>query len=156
DELADLLGRFQDLYNDGTIPQSTESLARIFDAIKASPDAQTALAKFDSRQGYRPIQVTLGAARPIVAYPGLRDVVNTVVAQLSSDSQPYAFKDGKHVIIPGPSYPQFQKLIDVAHHEMAYAAPDPVLPDMAITVDNSVANRQVLSRPRTDLEVLKE
>lgn len=156
DELSDLLGRFQDLYNDGTIPQSTESLARVFDAIKASPDAQSALAQFSSRQGYRPLGVTLGAARPIVAYPGLRDLVNTVVAQLSSDSQPYLFKDGKHQIVPGPSYPQFQKMIDVAHHEMFYAKADPTpAPLKTLAVDNSVGNRLVLNRARTDLEVLQ-
>ena len=55
DELTNLLARFQALYNDGTIPQSTESLARVIDAFKASTDAQTAWAHFDARAGYRPI-----------------------------------------------------------------------------------------------------
>ena len=49
--LSDLLGRFQDLYNDGTIPQSTESMARVVNAFKAATDAQTAWGRFDARAG---------------------------------------------------------------------------------------------------------
>ena len=158
DELADLLGRFQDLYNDGTIPQSTESLARVFDAIKASPEAQQSLARFEARQGYRPLQVGLGAARPIVAYPNLRDLSNTALALLSSDSDPYK-KDanGNHVFVAGVANPQFQKLIDVAHNEMLYATPDPapkLLNDHV--VDPSVSGRPLLSRTRTNLEFLQQ
>ena len=41
---------FQSLYDDGTIPQATESLARVFNAIKASPDAQQSFARFEARQ----------------------------------------------------------------------------------------------------------
>ena len=90
DALTDLLGRFQDLYNDGTIPQSTESIAAVVNAFKASPEAQAAWAVFDARAGYRPIDINLGAARPTIAYPQLRDFANVSLALLSADSQPYA------------------------------------------------------------------
>ena len=58
-------------------------------AFKASPDAQAAYARFDARQGYRPIDLALGAARPIIAYPNLRDLANATLSLLSADSKPY-------------------------------------------------------------------
>ena len=159
-ELADMLGRFTALYNDGTLPQSTESLARLFDAIKASPEAQTSLSRFEARQGYRPIEVALGAARPIIAYPNLRDLSNAALALLSADAKPYdpnAPKDdkGNRIPVPGPANPQFSKLLEVAHSELAYASADPVPAPIAASLD-AASSRVVLSRPRTDLEVLQE
>ncbi len=158
-QLADMLNRFQSLYNDGTIPQSTESLARVFDAIKASPDAQTAFAHFEARQGYRPIELTLGAARPAIAYGGLRDLSNAAVALLSADSQPYNTSkldaQGNRVPIPGPANALFAQLIATAHAELAYATPDPLPPTLAEPSD-PVIGRTLLSRPRTDLEVLEK
>jgi len=157
-QLADMLSRFQVLYNDGTIPQSTESLARIFDAIKASPDAQTSFAHFEARQGYRPIELTLGAARPAIAYSGLRDLTNAAVALLSADSQPYNTSKldslGNRVPIPGPANPQFAQLIATAHDELGYSSADPVPATLAVTTDPAIG-RTLLSRPRTDLEVLE-
>src|SRR3984957_20428321 len=58
-QLADLLGRFTKLYDDGTIPQSTESFARVMSAFGARTDAQAAAARFHPRQGYRPLDVPL-------------------------------------------------------------------------------------------------
>ena len=75
-QMADMMSRFMALYNDGTIPQSTESLGELMNAIQASPDAQAALARFGSRQGYRPVDVAFGAVRPMMAYPRLRDMAN--------------------------------------------------------------------------------
>ncbi len=160
DELADMLGRFTALYNDGTLPQSTESLARLFDAIKASPETQSALSRFEARQGYRPIDVALGAARPIIAYPNLRDLSNAALALLSADAKPYdpnPPKDdhGNRLPVAGPANAQFSKLLEVAHQELAYVAPDPVAAPLASPVDPA-STRVVLSRPRTDLEVLQE
>jgi hypothetical protein len=158
-QLADVLARFQSLYNDGTIPKTTESLARVFDAIKASPDAQTSFARFEARQGYRPIEVTLGAARPAIAYSGLRDLTNAAVALLSADSQPYDTSKldalGNRVPVAGPANPQFAQLIATAHDELGYATPDPVPATLAVTTDPAIG-RTLLNRPRTDLEVLEQ
>ena len=84
-----MLGRMGDLYNDGTLPQSTESLARVVDAFKKSEGAQAAWARLSARQGYRPIETALGATRPIIAYPHLRDLSNASLRLLSADSNPY-------------------------------------------------------------------
>ncbi|MGO9707858.1 MAG: hypothetical protein ACLQBL_03275 [Polyangiaceae bacterium] len=173
DQLTALLARFTPLYNDGTIPQSTESLARIFQAIQASPDAQQAFARFQARQGYRPIDLTLGVARPAIAYTstsgpaplpgvpaaGLRELTNAALALLSGDSQPYNTSkldsNGNRLPIPGPANPQFNALIAAAHDELAYATQDPILPPLTTTTDPAVG-RTILSRPWTDLELLEQ
>jgi hypothetical protein len=163
DELADMLGRMTELYNDGTLPQSTQSLARIFDAIKASPEAQQSLARFEGRQGYRPLQLALGAARPAIAYPNLRDLSNAMLAIVSADSQPYELDpkrddSGRRIPVPGPGNAQFSKLLEVAHHELLFSTKDKELTplgDLAVqTLDAS--NRTILPRERSALEILQE
>ncbi len=52
--LADTLGRLTDLYQDDTIAHLTRALSRTMGDIEASPDALTALAELDGREGYRP------------------------------------------------------------------------------------------------------
>jgi len=160
DELSDMLGRFQALYNDGTIPQSTESLAHIMNAFKASPDAQAAYARFDARQGYRPIDLALGAARPIIAYPNLRDLANASLSLLSADSNPYdpdaKYDDqGNRIPVPGAAHDQFSKLLEVAHEELRDVKADPALANLAAPVKDP-SGRYVLSRPRTNLEFMQE
>ncbi|MGH7296572.1 MAG: hypothetical protein ACRELB_16660, partial [Polyangiaceae bacterium] len=159
DRLQTLLSRFGPLYDDGTIPQSTESLARVMTAFQASPEAQAAYARFDARQGYRPIGLALGAARPIASYPKMRDLANTLLSLVSADSQPYApdpqlDAQGNRVPVPGAAYPQFAKLLEVAHGELRDAVADPALPLLgAPVVDPS--GRLVLGRPRTNLEMMQ-
>ena len=160
DELSDMLGRFQALYNDGTIPQSTESLAHIMDAFKASPEAQASYARFDARQGYRPIDLALGATRPIIAYPNLRDLANATLSLLSADSNPYdpnaKYDDqGKRIAVPGAAYPQFSKLLEVTHEEFRDVKADPALGALPAPVKDT-SGRLVLARPRTNLEVMQE
>ncbi len=160
DELSDMLGRFQALYNDGTIPQSTESLAHIMDAFKASPDAQASYARFDARQGYRPIDLALGATRPIIAYPNLRDLANATLSLLSADSNPYdpnaKYDDrGQRIAVPGAAYPQFSKLLEVTHEEFRDVKADPALAALPAPVKDT-SGRLVLARPRTNLEVMQE
>ncbi|HEY8042070.1 MAG TPA: hypothetical protein VIF15_19840, partial [Polyangiaceae bacterium] len=158
-ELSNLLGRFQNLYNDGTIPQSTESMARVVTAFKADPDAQAAWARFDARAGYRPIDIALGATRPVIAYPALRDFANATLALLSADSQPYAANPqldagGNRIPVPGAAYPQLTKLMEVAHAELLNATPDPSVPMLTVTTDPQTG-RTVLSRARGDLELMQ-
>jgi hypothetical protein len=158
-QVADLLGRFTDLYNDGTLPQSTESIGRVVDAFKASTAAQTAWAVYDARAGYRPIDINLGAARPTIAYPQLRGFSNATLALLSLDSQPYELNpqydaNGNRIPVPGAAYPQMSQLLTVAHAELANATADPTLAPLTTTQD-AITGATVLSRPRADLEVLQ-
>ncbi len=159
DALTDLLGRFQGLYDDGTIPQSTESIAAVVNAFKADPDAQKAWAVFDARAGYRPIDINLGAARPTIAYPQLRDFSNATLALFSADSQPYAQNpqldaNGNRIPVPGPAYPQLSQLLGAAHAELLNATADPAVPPLVVTTD-PITGRAVLSRPRQDMELLQ-
>ncbi|MGH7294663.1 MAG: hypothetical protein ACRELB_07015, partial [Polyangiaceae bacterium] len=159
DELTNLLGRFQGLYNDGTIPQSTESIARVMNAFKAATDAQAAWTHFDARAGYRPIDIALGAARPTIAYPGLRDFSNATLALLSADSQPYQLNpqldaSGNRIPVPGAAYAQLTQLMSVAHAELFNSTADPPLPLLAQAADPTTSVT-VLNRPRGDLEFLQ-
>jgi hypothetical protein len=159
DELADLLSRFTDLYNDGTIPESTESLARVMNAFRGSQDARAAYARLDARLGYRPIQLALGAARPVAAYPGLRDLSNTALNLLSADSNPFdpnakRDADGKRIPTPGAAYPQLTKALEVAHAELRDVQPDPA-PGALGTPAQDVSGRWVVNRPRTNFELLQ-
>jgi hypothetical protein len=159
-ELSTLLGHLQDLYTDGTIPQATESLGRLVNAFTAATDAQGAWARFDARQGYRPIDVALGVGRPVLAYPGLRDFANATLAQLSPDSKPYAPNPqydaaGNRILIPGAAYKELTQLLGAAQAELANSTADPPDPFLSIGTDPTMGGRLVLSRPRTDLEFLQ-
>jgi hypothetical protein len=156
-ELSDLLGRMTKLYDDGTLPQATEALGRLMTAFGASAEGQSALAHFDARQGYRPQDLALGAIRPVVGYPKLRDLANTAIRILSADSDPYdpAPKydaNGNRILVPGSAYAQWSALLAAAHEELRTATADPVVGPLTVTSD--LAGRPVPSRPRGDLEMI--
>ena len=148
-ELANLLGRFDPLYDDGTIPQATEALADVANAFHADADAQTAWAIDDARAGYRPIDMALGVARSVTSYPGLRDFADSALSLLSADSDPYASSP-----TPGAAHTQLESLLAAGRAELANATVSPALPLLTVTVDPQT-NRTLLSRPRNDLEFLQ-
>ncbi|HSQ65158.1 MAG TPA: hypothetical protein VLM85_18180, partial [Polyangiaceae bacterium] len=156
--LADMLGRFAGLYDDGTLPRSTESLGALMNAIQQSTEAQAAFVRLSSRLGYRPVPTVLGAARPAVAYPRLRDLANATMRVLSPDSAPYDPKGpfdliGNRIPVPGSANPQLNQVIGTVQQVMRTATADPPLPNLTITQDTLVG-RPVLSRPRDNLEAL--
>ncbi|AKU99370.1 hypothetical protein AKJ09_06034 [Labilithrix luteola] len=160
DQVADMLGKMGDLYNDGTLPQSTESLARVFDEFKKSDEAQSAWARLSARQGYRPIDTALGATRPIVAYPQLRDLANSTLRLLSADSNPYELKpkhdgDGNRIPVPGIANAALNKMLEAAQHELRDSKADPIAPALVATPD-AQANRTIISRPRDNVEMLDQ
>ncbi len=152
DQLADMLARFTPLYADGTVPQSTEAIARAFDAFQASDDALAAYARFDARAGYRPLAVTLGAIRPVLAYPELRDFANATLAILSASSNPYA---PSATATPGAAYPALTTLLDATYQELRTATGDGAVPPL-LSSGVDPLGRAVLSRPRTDLEFMQQ
>ena len=158
-QIADMLGRMGDLYNDGTLPQSTQSLARVVDTFKKSDEAQAAWARLSARQGYRPIETALGATRPIIAYPHLRDLSNASLRLLSADSNPYELDpkfdgDGVRIPIPGPGNAALNKMLEAGHEELLASKADPKAP--ALVAKTDAAGRVVLSRPRDNVEMFKE
>ncbi len=146
------------LYDDGTLPQATEALGRLMTAFGASAEGQTALARTSTRARATGRRISsLGAIRPAVAYPALRDLANTAIRILSADSDPYdpAPKydaSGNRILVPGSAYPQWSALLAASHEELRTATADPVVGPLTVTSD--LAGRPVPSRPRGDLEMI--
>ncbi|MEO8801169.1 MAG: hypothetical protein ABI551_24975, partial [Polyangiaceae bacterium] len=159
-ELSDLLGRLTPLYDDGTIPSSTESLGRIASNFQATSDAQSALARLSARSGYRPLQIALGLIRPIMAYNGFRDFSAQSLRIFSSDSDPFNpnpqhDSNGHRIQTPGSAYAQLSELMEAMHEELRTSTPDALLPPLGVTPDPKLG-RDVLTRPRSNLEVMRE
>jgi hypothetical protein len=165
-ELAQVLGRMVTIEDDGTVPLFTEALARVMNDVKAQTDTQAALARFDARQGYRPLAIGLGAARPVLAYPQLVPMVQSLLTLLATDSDPYdpagaidpskPLGIGNRKPIPGKAAPQMQQLLAVAREELRTAAPPAPLSLLSATPDPNVPNRVLLSRPRSTLELTRQ
>ncbi len=160
-ELADLIDRFTALYDDGTIPTSTEALGAVAQALGQSAAAQNAWSHFNSRSGYRPFDLAVGAVRPTLAYKNLRGLVNTTVKLLSPDSDPYdpapkTDAHGNRVPVPGAAYAAMAQLNAAVHADFANQTPDPTPSPLVLakTADATTA-ATVLNRPMTDLEVLQ-
>ncbi|MBX3234009.1 MAG: hypothetical protein KIT84_33285 [Labilithrix sp.] len=159
EQLADMLGRMGELYTDGTLPQSTSSLARVVDVFQKDEEAQKAWQRISARQGYRPIETALGVARPMVAYPHLRELSNASLRLLSADSKPYELNpqrdaDGNRVPIAGPANAAFNKMLEVAHEELLAVKPDDPLPPLVTRPDPT--GRVFISRPRDNIEMLQQ
>jgi hypothetical protein len=165
-ELAEVVGRLVTLEDDGTMPLFSEALARITNDVKAATDTQAALARFDARQGYRPLAIGLGAARPILADPQLVPMVRSLLSLLATDSDPYnpagaidpskPLGIGNRKPIPGPAAPQMQQLLAVGREELRTEPTPALLPLLGTTNDPSVPGRVLLSRPRSTLEVTRQ
>lgn len=100
-DLQDLLADLVPLYDDDTLPESTRTLAAIFQTIffddQAKPDesppeanarkaklqraedVRAALARLGGRKGYRTVPTAIGIARPALAYPKLSEVVDNTI-----------------------------------------------------------------------------
>ena len=165
-ELAGMLGRLTDLYNDDTVPHLTRGLSRVMDDIEKSSDAQAALARFDARQGYRPTDVALGVARPILSYPRLVELANALLRILSADIDPTGAlkpdeprKKAKDRVAedrtPGAAHGALVQLLAVAREELRTAKALPDLPPLVAAPDTADASLVRLSRPRGNLELTR-
>src|SRR5205085_9501914 len=109
---------------------------------------------------YRPIDTALGAARPMIAYPNLRDFANASLRLMAADSNPYDRNakrdaDGNRIPEPGPANAAFNKMLEAAHEEMLATKVDPKPGALTVTVDANLG-RPVISRPRDNLEIFQE
>ena len=158
DALADMLGKMGPLYTDGTLPQSTESLARVVDVFQKDEKAQQAWQRISARQGYRPVATALGAVRPMVSYPNLRDLANSSLRLVAADSNPYDLHprfdaSGHRIPVAGPANAAFNKMLEVGHAELLAVKPDPKLPALVETTDPT--GRIAISRPRDNIEMMQ-
>jgi hypothetical protein len=136
EELAATLGRMVALYDDETVPHVTRALGGLLEALQTDDDALGALARLDARQGYRPLAVAVGTARPILAYPRLPELASELLRLIA---------DG------GTARPHFEAMLRVLREELRVPSPA-APPALAITRDPSL-DVPVLSRPRTNLEL---
>ncbi len=95
--------------------------------------AREALASVAGRQGYRPLRVALGAMRPALGYPALRQLAQTAVPQLGPG---------------GPMRPAFQQVLAQTELELQTSTPIPRPPRYAVDATTGQPNR-----PRTNVEV---
>ncbi len=161
EELADTFANFVDLYNDETIPQLTRALGGLMLDLERDPDAQEALTRMDARQGYRPLNVALGVARPALAYPRLGELADTLLNLLASDSDPYNPKNKldpkldtyfqNHKPVVGSAHSQFQDLLTVFREELRTPS-EPAQGPLA-TVYDARLDLTAINRPRTKLEI---
>lgn len=166
-ELADMLGRLTDLYNDDTIPHLTRALSRVMEGVEGSPDAQAALARFDARRGYRPADVAMGVSRPALAYPRLVELANALLRLVSADTDPLALaappeaprkKAAERLAsdrAPGAAHGAMVQLLAVLREELRTAQRAPDLPPLEARPDPGDPERVLLSRPRGNLELAR-
>ncbi|MGZ3416512.1 MAG: hypothetical protein ACXVEE_01540 [Polyangiales bacterium] len=116
-DLSDLMRALVPLYDDDTLPESTRTLAAIFETIffdentveqvslgeaarkakiQRGNELRAALARIGGRKGYRTISTALGAVRPVLAYPKLNDLVDQTIRLLGPDG---AAKDELHKVL---------------------------------------------------------
>ena len=159
-EFAALLGRFGPLYKDGTLPETTRGLAAVFEAFEASPEAQAALVRIAGRDGYRRKEVALGLARPILAYPRLKEFAGEALKLFSPDANPNnptpkTTPAGERIWEAGSAREPFTQLLETLNREFKSSTIDPVPPRLSITLDGRT-RREVLSRPRGNLEFARD
>lgn len=160
-ELADTFANFVDLYNDETIPHLTRSLGNLMLDLERDEAAQQALARMDARQGYRPLSVALGIARPALAYPRLGELADSLLTLLAADADPYNPQNKtnpkletfyeNHEQVPGGAQLEFQQLLRVMREELRTPS-DPNPPALG-TVFDSRLDLTAIDRPRTNLEL---
>ncbi|MBI2390824.1 MAG: hypothetical protein HYV09_14635, partial [Deltaproteobacteria bacterium] len=126
-DLKDLMAAMVPLYDDDTLPESTRTLAALFDVIsfdqtKPPPDespvdatirkarlaraqeVRAALARLGGRKGYRTVSTAIGVARPLLAYKDLHKVVASTIRLLGPG---------------GTAEEQIRKLLEITQYELA-------------------------------------
>lgn len=160
-DMNDLMKAMIPLYDDDTLPESTRTMAAIFDVIafdqtKAKPDespidatarknklaraeeVRAALARLGGRKGYRTIPTAIGVARPLLAYPDISKVVGATIKLLGAG---------------GPAEPEMRKVLEVAQLELANTTVDP--PRTAITGYKDRFSGVANQKPKLTSEILK-
>lgn len=92
-------------------PAVTRAAAGVVEALLSDSEALTALQNLGRREGYRPLPLSLGVVRPMVAYPGL-NAFNQRVFERTAEG--------------GPAADAWRRVLEVSALEMAMAGSDPV------------------------------
>lgn len=165
-ELADMLGRMTDLYDDDTVPHLTRGLSRVMNGVDDTPEAQKALALFDARRGYRPVPRELGVARPLLAYPRIVELANATLRLLSADTDPLGLTAASGARkkpqdrtaedrVPGKGHAAIVSLLAGLREELRTAEVIPTPAPLVTNADDRDPLLVRLSRPRGNLEIAR-
>ncbi|HEX3345682.1 MAG TPA: hypothetical protein VHS09_13960, partial [Polyangiaceae bacterium] len=99
-------------------------------------------ARVDARQGYRPLPLAVGVARPAFGYPRLVEMSRALFGVLLSDA-------------PAPGGAAFTQSQLVLYNELRSPTTTPPLSLLTTTPDAALGGRLVLDRPRSLLEAVR-
>lgn len=139
---------------EGLMPSVTRSTGRLFAALagpgkdpyakfgdpQKAKQAQVALSRLSGRLGYRPIRVALGAIKPSMAYPELRQLTQTFAVRLRPQG--------------GLMRDAFQNVLGMAQNELSTSVAGPLPVAYALTDPQGKELLQP-NRPRTNAEVAR-
>ncbi len=161
DELNGVLQRLASLYADGTLPSVTEALGRTATSVATSESAQTALARLDAREGYRPQEGALGAVRAAASYPGMRDLADSMLRIFSADpssgcgtSRAASLASISNAAPDSPNV-KLRELVRVLYNEIRTAKVEGT-PAPFSSVFDVATRRTMTSRPRSISELLSD
>ncbi|GAC1570616.1 MAG: hypothetical protein NVS3B20_02320 [Polyangiales bacterium] len=156
EDLGDLMKAHAPHYDDDTLPQSTRTLADLFDTIafdqnegapgesaeaakirgekaKRGTAIREALARLSGRTGYRPLALAMGVSKPLLAYPHLNEVVESAIHLVGRG---------------GAAEPEFRKLLEVTQAELAsstFSAKRAPIPGYADRFSGTLSQRAKLT-----------
>ncbi len=102
------------------LPRSTRAIAQLLDRMTTDEDALHALERLGYREGYRPLRIGLGVARPLLAYPRFEELSQTALDVIADD---------------GAAHDELDQLLRAAALEMVTAQPD----DPTITEESTLS-----------------
>ncbi len=114
DDLSRFLLQVLPLYDppNDAIPQQTRAVADLLTRLATDDDALASLERLGQRQGYRPLRLALGVARPVLAYPLFDEFATKALATLDTD---------------GVAGSEWEQMLRVVSLEMASASGTPPL-----------------------------
>ena len=155
---ADMLGRFGPLYNDGTMPRSTESRAARMQTLQQATDAQVGLhpprvadwlsARHHDARRDATVDVVRAAAQPrerhaLAREPRLDALRPQRTARRVRTTHPRS----------GPANGQLNQVTATLQQELRTATAAAPVGTLTVTPD-AMTGRSILSRPRSNLEAL--
>lgn len=134
---------------EGLLPSVTRAAGRMFAGLggpgkdpegkygdpQKAEAAQLALARLSGRLGYRPLRVALGAIKPAMAYPELRQMTQTLALRLAPG---------------GPMRDSMQNVLGMTQNELATSVSKPMAAPYQVDLTTLQPNR-----PRSNLEVAR-
>jgi hypothetical protein len=110
DDLSNFLLHLLPLYEPPTdaLPRLTRAAAAMLTRLASDDEVMAALERLGQRQGYRPLRLALGIARPVLAYPDLANFVDRALVTLAPG---------------GSAGDEWRRMAEVAALELATAGP---------------------------------